>query len=63
MYPDLFGIPPTAETLVAQGIGLCTALGFMMAVTALSLPALSRLKRKLRTPLLMLFVVVITAAP
>jgi uncharacterized membrane protein YraQ (UPF0718 family) len=45
MYADIFGTLPIAEALVAKGVGLGTALAFMMAVTALSLPSLIMLKK------------------
>lgn len=55
MYADIFGTLPIAEALVAKGVGLGTVLAFMMAVTALSLPALIMLKKVVKTPLLLLF--------
>jgi len=55
MYADIFGTLPIAEALVGQGVGLGTALAFMMAVTALSLPALIMLKQVIKVPLLGLF--------
>ncbi len=55
MYADIFGTLPIAEALVAKGVGLGTALAFMMAVTALSLPSLIMLKRVVKMPLLVLF--------
>lgn len=55
MYADIFGTLPIAEALVAKGVGLGTALAFMMAVTALSLPSMIMLKNVVRLPLLMLF--------
>ena len=35
MYADIFGTLPIAEALVSKGVGIGTALAFMMAVTAL----------------------------
>lgn len=55
MYADIFGTLPIAEALVAKGVGLGTALAFMMAVTALSLPSLIMLKKVVKGPLLGLF--------
>lgn len=60
MYADIFGTLPIAEALVARGVGLGTALAFMMSVTALSLPSLVMLKRVVRAPLLALFFGVVT---
>ena len=60
MYADIFGTLPIAEALVGKGVGLGTVLAFMMAVTALSLPSIIMLKRVVRTPLLVLFLAVVT---
>ena len=45
MYADIFGTLPIAEALVSKGVGIGTALSFMMAVTALSLPSMIMLKK------------------
>ena len=55
MYADIFGTLPIAEALVMKGVGIGTALAFMMAVTALSLPSLILLKKVVKTPLLAAF--------
>ena len=60
MYADIFGTLPIAEALVARGVGLGTALAFMMSVTALSFPSLIMLKQVVRPPLLALFFGIIT---
>jgi hypothetical protein len=60
MYADIFGTLPIAEALVGKGVGLGTALSFMMAVTALSLPSMILLKRVVKTPLLVLFAGIVT---
>ena len=49
------------EALVEKGVGLGTALTFMMAVTALSLPSMIMLKRVVKLPLLGVFVGIVTA--
>jgi len=59
MYADIFGTLPIAEALVAKGVGLGTALAFMMAVTALSLPSLIMLKKVVAPPLLALFFAIV----
>lgn len=59
MYADIFGTLPIAEALVGKGVGLGTALAFMMSVTALSLPSLIMLKKVIKAPLLLLFVVIV----
>lgn len=60
MYADIFGTLPIAEALVNKGVGLGTALSFMMAVTALSLPSLIMLKKVVKMPLLILFTSIVT---
>jgi len=61
MYADIFGTLPIAEALVQKNVGLGTALAFMMAVTALSLPAMIMLRRVVKMPLLLVFITIITA--
>ena len=61
MYADIFGTLPIAEALVAKGVGLGTALSFMMGVTALSLPSIIMLKRVVKPRLLTIFVGMVTA--
>jgi len=60
MYADIFGTLPIAEALVSKGVGIGTALSFMMAVTALSLPSIIMLKKVVKTKLLAIFVGVVT---
>ena len=60
MYADIFGTLPIAQALVARGVGLGTALAFMMAVTALSLPSLIMLKKVVKLPLLLTFFGIVT---
>lgn len=60
MYADIFGTLPVAEALIAKGVGIGTALSFMMAVTVLSLPSIIMLKNVVKTKLLVLFVSFVT---
>ena len=60
MYADIFGTLPIAEALVLKGVGLGTALSFMMGVTALSLPSLIMLKTVVKPKLLAVFFCVVT---
>ncbi len=60
MYADIFGTLPIAEALVSKGVGIGTALSFMMAVTALSLPSIIMLKKVVKTKLLIVFVGLVT---
>lgn len=59
MYADIFGTLPIAEALVSKGVGIGTALSFMMAVTALSLPSLIMLKKVVKTRLLAMFFLIV----
>lgn len=61
MYADIFGTLPIAEALVAKGVGLGTALSFMMGVTALSLPSIIMLKQVVKPRLLGIFAGLVTA--
>jgi len=60
MYADIFGTLPIAEALVLKGVGIGTALSFMMAVTALSLPSMILLKKVVKTRLLVIFAGIVT---
>ena len=60
MYADIFGTLPIAEALVLKGVGLGTALAFMMGVTALSLPSIIMLNKVVKTKLLVVFVSLVT---
>lgn len=60
MYADIFGTLPIAEALVTKGVGIGTALAFMMGVTALSLPSIILLKQVVKNKLLVIFVGIVT---
>ncbi|HZJ85774.1 MAG TPA: permease [Erysipelotrichaceae bacterium] len=55
MYADIFGTLPIAEALVLKGVGIGTALSFMMGVTALSFPAMVMLSKVVKKKLLWTF--------
>jgi uncharacterized membrane protein YraQ (UPF0718 family) len=55
MYSNAAGVMPLVEVLTAKGMLLGTALSFMMAVTALSLPEAMILKKILHVKLIGLF--------
>jgi uncharacterized membrane protein YraQ (UPF0718 family) len=55
MYSNAAGVMPLVEVLTEKGMLLGTALSFMMAVTALSLPEAMILKSILHTRLIALF--------
>jgi uncharacterized membrane protein YraQ (UPF0718 family) len=55
MYASVAGVMPLVEVLTQKGMLLGSALGFMMAVTALSLPEAIILKQVLHTRLIATF--------
>lgn len=55
MYSNAAGVMPLIEVLTGKGMLLGTALSFMMAITALSLPEAMILKRILHVKLIALF--------
>jgi uncharacterized membrane protein YraQ (UPF0718 family) len=61
LYANVAGVVPLVEAVYAKGLGLGTAMAFMMSIVALSLPAMILLKRVMRLPLLAIFVAVVTA--
>jgi uncharacterized protein len=60
LYANVAGVVPLVEAVYTKGLGLGTAMAFMMSVVALSLPALILLKRVMRLPLLAIFTAVVT---
>lgn len=55
IYSNAAGVMPLVEVLVDKGMLLGSALAFMMAITALSLPEFMILKKILKTRLIVLF--------
>ncbi len=62
MYGSCAAIVPIAVVLFQKGVPLGTALSFMMAIAALSLPEAIMLRRAMRLPLILVFFGVTTAA-
>ncbi len=62
MYGSCAAIVPVAVVLFEKGIPLGTALAFMMAMAALSLPEAIMLRRVMRLPLIAAFFAITTAA-
>ncbi|MDF1618697.1 permease [Petrocella sp. FN5] len=58
LYADVIGTIPIAEALISKGMGMGTALSFMMAVAALSLPAMILLRKVIKPKLLTIFVMI-----
>jgi len=60
LYANALGTIPIAEALIGKGVGLGTALAFMMAVTALSFPEMVLLRRVMKPRLIAAFVATAT---
>ncbi|HOO34051.1 MAG TPA: permease [Thermotogota bacterium] len=58
LYSNALGTIPIAEALIAKGVGIGTALAFMMATTALSLPEMILLKKVIKPKLIATFVLI-----
>jgi len=56
LYSNALGTIPIAEALIGKGGGLGTALAFMMAVTALSVPEMVLLRKVMKPRLIAIFV-------
>ena len=60
LYSNAAGVIPIVSSLIEKGLPLGTALAFMMAVVALSLPEIIILRKVLKTKLLILYVTIVT---
>ncbi len=58
LYSNALGTIPIADALIQKGVGIGTALSFMMAVTALSLPEMVLLKKVIKPKLIVTFVII-----
>jgi uncharacterized membrane protein YraQ (UPF0718 family) len=61
MYSNAAGMIPVVEALIGKGAALGTALAFMMAVVALSLPEMIILRRVLKPRLIAAFAGIVAA--
>lgn len=59
LYSNAAGIVPVISSLIEKGLPLGTALAFMMAVVALSLPEIIILRKVLKPKLLALYVTIV----
>lgn len=59
LYSNAAGIIPIVSALLDKGVGLGTALAFMMSVVTLSLPEMIILRRVLKIQLLVIYVMVV----
>ncbi|PKM81019.1 MAG: hypothetical protein CVU89_10750 [Firmicutes bacterium HGW-Firmicutes-14] len=62
LYSNAVGTIPIAQALIGKGVGIGTALAFMMAVTALSLPEMIILRKVLKPKLIAIFISIVGAA-
>ena len=58
LYSNAMGTIPIAEALIGKGVGMGTALAFMMGVTALSLPEMILLRKVIKPKLIGSFVTI-----
>ncbi|MCT4595098.1 MAG: permease [Anaeromicrobium sp.] len=58
LYSNALGTIPIAEALIKKGVGIGTALSFMMAVTALSAPEMILLRKVIKPRLIATFVAI-----
>lgn len=61
LYSNAAGTVPIVQALTAKGLPIGTALAFMMAVVAISLPEMLILKKVLKTRLLVIFTGIVAA--
>jgi hypothetical protein len=59
LYSNAAGVIPLVSALTEKGVAMGTALSFMMAVTALSLPEFIILRKAMKLKLLIIFVSVV----
>ena len=61
LYSNAAGTIPIVEALIGKGLPLGSALAFMMAITALSLPELVILRRVMKPRLIAVFVAIVAS--
>ena len=61
LYSNAAGTIPIVEALIGKGLPLGSALAFMMAITALSIPELVILRRVIKSRLIAVFVTIVAA--
>jgi uncharacterized membrane protein YraQ (UPF0718 family) len=62
LYSNVMAMIPVIESLIGKGLPVGTALAFLMAVNAISLPEIIILKKVLKNKLIGVFVLVITVS-
>ncbi|EOD00294.1 permease [Caldisalinibacter kiritimatiensis] len=58
LYSNALGTIPIAEALILKGVGIGTAMAFMMATTALSVPEMILLRKVIKPKLIAVFVAI-----
>jgi len=61
LYSNVLGTIPIANALIDKGMGIGTAMSFMMATTALSLPEMMILRKVMKLKLIWIFISITTA--
>ncbi|WP_340691161.1 permease [Hydrogenobacter thermophilus] len=62
LYSNSAGILPVIQALISKGVPLGTALAFMMATTALSLPEFMILKQVMKPKLIAMFAIIVATS-
>lgn len=60
LYSSVLGTIPIANALIDKGMGIGTAMSFMMATTALSLPEMMILRKVMKPKLIWIFIAITT---
>lgn len=60
LYSNAIGSLPVVDALIQKGVAVGTALAFMMAITALSLPEMILLRKVIKPKLIAVFVSILT---
>ena len=61
LYSNVLGTIPIANALIDKGMGVGTAMSFMMATTALSLPEMMILRKVIKPKLIWIFIAITTS--
>ena len=61
LYSNVLGTIPIANALIDKGMGIGTAMSFMMATTALSLPEMMILRKVIKPKLILIFIAITTS--
>lgn len=60
LYSNAIGTIPIAQALISKGMAIGTAMAFMMATTALSLPEMILLRKVIKPKLILFFITIVT---